>query len=87
MITECRIAAFLAENVNLPLSLCKSLVDLIKTTCPAKTLSVVGLAPQLYFRLQPITLLAYYISDIFIHFPDHQQSGADGTRDSSPKPS
>ncbi|KAK3877982.1 hypothetical protein Pcinc_017384 [Petrolisthes cinctipes] len=36
MITECRIAAILAEN-NQPLALCKSLVDLIKTTCPANT--------------------------------------------------
>lgn len=36
MLTECRIAAFIAEN-NLPLSLFKSLLDLIKATCPAST--------------------------------------------------
>lgn len=37
MLTESRIATFLAEK-NLPLSLSKSLVDLIKATCPANTM-------------------------------------------------
>lgn len=36
MLTECRIAAFIAEN-NLPLSLSKSVLDLLKATCPANT--------------------------------------------------
>lgn len=36
MLTECRFAAFIAEN-NLPLSLSKSVLDLLKATCPANT--------------------------------------------------
>lgn len=36
MLTERRICAFIEHN--LPLSLCQSLIDLMKVTCPANTM-------------------------------------------------